>query len=131
MENNGRKILVVDDDELLCEFYTRILTFKGYNVVCAANGDEALQQLRKSSDFDLAIIDLLMPILSGAELIEIIKKTPELARIPLLVITGLAKTSEELETVRATCDEIMFKGKFELPRFLQTVERLCSGNPGT
>ena len=127
MNPNPAKILVVDDDELLCEFYTRVLSGKGYCVVCTANGDEALSQLQASPDFDLAIIDLLMPVRSGSELINIMKKTPALAHIPLLVITGLAKTADELEKIRSTCDEIMFKGKFELPRFLETVERLCSG----
>lgn len=121
-----KRILVVDDDDLLRDFYSRVLSQRGYEITCAANGDEALEELKNSTaPFALVIIDLLMPVRTGWELIEEMKSTAKYAKIPLLAITGLATSFEEFERVKKTCDDVMLKGDFELNRFTDTVDRLA------
>ncbi len=124
MKTTVKRILVVDDDELLREFYNRVLSGRGYEVACAANGDEAITLLAESAAYGLIIVDLLMPVRTGWELIEHVRTTPAYAQIPLLAITGLATSSDELEQVKKACDGVMLKGDFDLARFTETVDRL-------
>ena len=126
----NKKILVVDDDELLREFYKRVLAARGYEVCVATNGLEAKEHLHATPGFALVIIDLLMPVCNGYQLIQFIKNKPELANIPLLAVTGFARSCAEIEQVRKLCDGVMLKNDFELNRFHETIDRLTGGPAG-
>jgi CheY-like chemotaxis protein len=118
------KILVVDDDDLLRDFYCRVLKTEGYEPVTAINGDEAVEILGREPDLKLAVIDLLMPIRTGWELIEFIKRHPRYSTLPIVAITGLAASFDEFEKVRQICDAVLHKSDFELNAFLRIVENL-------
>lgn len=121
----NQRILVVDDDELLREFYNRVLTIQGYSPICACNGDEALKILENAKEeFSLVIMDLLMPVRTGWELVESMRKNPVWDNVPVLAITGLAGSFEEFEQIKRVCDAVLLKGDFELAKFKETVESL-------
>jgi CheY-like chemotaxis protein len=121
------RILVVDDDELLREFYSRVLKTRGYEPVCATNGDEALAILDKAeTPFALAIVDLLMPVRTGWDLIQDIKARDAYKAMPIIAITGMSGSTEERQKVKTLCDEILLKSDFYLKKFLGTVERLLT-----
>ena len=85
MKTAPERILVVDDEVSTLTLFQRILEKEGYEVVCAASGEEALQQLT-SNWFDLAISDLRMPGLTG---IEFVQKAKALSpTMPCIVLTG-------------------------------------------
>lgn len=113
-----RNVLICDDDDLLREFYARVLRTQGFSAVCATNGDEAIPILEdKSNNICLAIIDLLMPVRTGWELIEYMKKKEHLKNIPVIAVTGLATSYEDFEKVKSTCDAVLHKGDFDLEQF--------------
>ena len=122
MSDDSKTILIVDDDELLRDFYTRILKSKGYNVICAENGDDAITILDGDHDVSLVIADLLMPVRTGWELIEYMKNTESLKDIHVIAITGLATSIEEFERVKSTCAAVLQKGNFELGEFTAIIE---------
>src|SRR5919201_1680625 len=85
MKTAPEKILVVDDEESLRSLFKQVLEKEGYEVVCAASGEEALQQL-KTQWFDLAISDLRMPGLTG---IEFMREGKALSpAMPYIMLTG-------------------------------------------
>ncbi len=88
-----RKVLVVDDDPIVGESFNRVLTGKGYAVITAANGEEALTKL-KAEQYDLVYTDLRMPGMDGLEVAERVKaKQPW---TPVVIVTGYgSRTSEE------------------------------------
>lgn len=88
-----RKVLVVDDDPVVGESFNRVLTGKGYAVITAANGEEALAKLRDEK-YDLVYTDLRMPGMDGLEVAERVKaKQPW---TPVVIVTGYGShTSEE------------------------------------
>lgn len=88
-----RKVLVVDDDPVIGESFNRVLTGKGYAVITAANGEEALAKL-KAEQYDLVYTDLRMPGMDGLEVAERVKaKQPW---TPVVIVTGYgSRTSEE------------------------------------
>lgn len=94
---NGRHkhtIMVVDDDRGAMEALSDILEYEGYGVQRAQNGLQALELLQTTRPLpDLIILDLLMPVMDGWEFRVRQKQDPELAKIPVLVVTALGATS--------------------------------------
>lgn len=86
-----RSILIVEDDQAIRDVYEELLRDEGYRVASAANGREAMRLLRDGlAPPDLVIMDLLMPVLDGWGLAAEMAATPELARIPFLVLAAQA-----------------------------------------
>jgi PAS domain S-box-containing protein len=88
------RVLIVDDDQKVCELLTELIENEGYEVVSAADGGSALEIL-KSFEPDVVISDVVMPVLDGIELCRRIKKEPSSADIPVLLISGLRNAAED------------------------------------
>jgi len=80
-----KKILFIDDDEILLNAYTQILQNYGFEVLCLTNGNHALSLLQNEK-FDIIITDIVMPDKEGLELIMEIRKIDK--KIPILAISG-------------------------------------------
>ena len=83
--------MVVDDDARLCDVLTEFLQEDGYTVTSAHDGREALVALR-AAPVDLLILDINMPELGGASLVQILRRDPEwadFARLPIIVLSAL------------------------------------------
>ena len=83
----SRKILIVDDEEVIRKFLRVHLTNLGYEVKEAADGQQAIEQL-KGDDFDLLICDILMPKKNGWDVIKEVKADPKTENIPVIVLTA-------------------------------------------
>ena len=117
---NSPRILVVDDElfirELLCEFLGK----SNYEVVSANGAAEALQ-LIQSYRFELAIVDLKMPDMSGAELLRLIKRMTDEIRI--ILMSGYASVPAVVEAYREGADDFLTK-PFRLNELLSVVARV-------
>ena len=92
-EGSGRKrrrplVLVVDDNSEAQETLRENLEPAGYEVLVAANGREALALLADQTAPQLLIVDLLMPVMGGLELVEVLRSYRRLAQIPVLLVSG-------------------------------------------
>jgi CheY-like chemotaxis protein len=87
-----RKVLVVDDDPVIGKSFHRVLTGKGYAVITAANGEEALKKLA-AEDYDLVYTDIKMPGMSGLEVAERVKANKPWT--PVVIITGFGNAESE------------------------------------
>jgi DNA-binding NtrC family response regulator len=88
-----RKVLVVDDDPVVGESFNRVLSRKGYAVITAANGDEAMAKLQ-AEKYDLVFTDLRMPGMDGLEVAEQVKARQPWT--PVVIVTGYgSKPSED------------------------------------
>ncbi|MFH1863188.1 MAG: response regulator [bacterium] len=83
----GKKILVADDEPDIRVFFTSVLEDNGATVVEAVDGEEAIEFARKEK-FDLITLDLNMPGKDGGQVFEFLRKDPELAKVPVCIITG-------------------------------------------
>jgi CheY-like chemotaxis protein len=88
--------LVVDDSMLIRYTVCRSLEERGFQVESATNGLEALQILSRVKP-DLIVTDMQMPKMSGTELITALKKNPETAKIPIIIVAGRASGFDENE----------------------------------
>jgi CheY-like chemotaxis protein len=87
-------ILLVEDSKFLRIATERVLTKAGYRVVCACDGDEGLA-LAKSGLPDLVVLDMLLPKLTGPEVLLALKKHGPTAHIPVIVLSSLPQKNED------------------------------------
>jgi DNA-binding response OmpR family regulator len=100
---------VVDDEEEARLLHRMLLTQEGYEVIEAKDGHEALEALKKDSDFNLVILDLAMPGMDGREVLARIRGTRDTAAIPVLISTGTGDEHTETEMLEAGADEYLEK----------------------
>lgn len=102
-------ILVVEDDNLLRRSLGHYLVDTGHTVSVCANGQEALEHLEQNRQVDVLIIDVLMPVLSGASLIILMKKLfPE--GLPYIILISAVKEGESfVKQLEVTYDHYMQK----------------------
>jgi CheY-like chemotaxis protein len=81
-------VLVVDDDYDIREALSDVLAAEGYTVVTAADGEEALDRLRNGVRPDVMLLDLMMPRVSGVEVIDALRKDESLREIPVVVCSA-------------------------------------------
>ena len=87
-----RKVLVVDDDPVVGKSFDRVLSGKGYAVITASNGQEALKKL-DAEDYDVVFTDIKMPGMSGLEMAERVKERRPW--LPVVIVTGYGSPDNE------------------------------------
>ncbi len=116
-------ILVVDDDSGIRELLVLFLTHQGYAASSASNGLEAIQYLRESTTHPcLIVLDLMMPIMNGAEFRQAQQQDPRLARVPVALLSAAENLQEHV--IALDVDACLQK-PIDFPALLATVERYC------
>lgn len=115
-----KKLLLIEDNAITRAELAGILQHEGYEIVPAANGEEALQQLRDGSSPDLILLDMLMPVLDGWHFLRRIQSEGSQQHIPIIVITGTILSREWANT--HGCAGFLRK-PIEREALLQEVER--------
>ena len=87
MESNGKVILVIDDSSVTLHFLSELLKGKGYRVLTARNGRQAICTM-DSNSIDLVLLDLMMPQMTGYEVLEYIKSIPSFCNMPVLIVSA-------------------------------------------
>lgn len=113
-------ILVVDDEPSLVEAICSVLEDEGYSVTSARDGLAALRAMNDGLRPCLAILDLMMPIMSGWELRAAMLADPTLADIPVAIVSAYARG--EMETLRP---QAVLQKPFQLSELIQLADRYC------
>jgi len=125
-----KKILLVDDSEVLRKIVSFNLKKAGYEVVEAENGKVALERLQEFVP-DLMVLDIMMPVMDGFSVLRKMQEREEWKKIPVIVLT--AKGGEEDETIALSLGaKRVIRKPFSPSQFLAEVERLLherEGNP--
>jgi CheY-like chemotaxis protein len=109
-------ILIVDDDDAIRTSLALLLEDEGYDVHTAADGRDALAVLARISLPSLALVDLRMPMMDGAELIEAMRRDPRYARLPVVILSAAS-------TVAAPVDLPFLPKPVSVERLLETIRR--------
>ena len=101
-------ILVVDDQFQNIELLEAYLVPLGYEIVSAASGQEALEKL-SDNQIDLVLLDIMMPGMSGIEVLEKLRADQKTRLIPVVMVTALKDTQDKIKALEAGCDDFISK----------------------
>lgn len=108
MSETSRYILVADDDALVLRSLSFVLERAGFTLRTATNGAEALEIAREHPPV-LALLDVMMPEMTGLELCRTLKNTKETAHVPVFLVTARAMVSERARGIAAGADAYITK----------------------
>ena len=108
-----KRILVVDDDENILSLERTILEQKGFLVTTAGGGEEALKLLREQS-FDLVLLDVMMPKMSGFDVLDALKGDPSVRDIPVIMLTNLETAADVRRAADAGAHSYLVKSNMNL-----------------
>lgn len=114
-----QKILIVDDEQDLCDILLLNLSVAGYDAVAVNSGEEALQQLRETA-YDLVLLDVMMPGLSGFDVAERLQ-----GRVPIIFLTALGTEDCVLQGFRLGADDYIAK-PFSVKQVLARVKAVLA-----
>jgi CheY-like chemotaxis protein len=116
------KILLVEDNEMNRDMLSRRLQRRGYEVVCALDGQEGIDLAGRERP-DLILMDMSLPVLDGWEATRQLKADADLGGIPVIALTAHAMAADEQQALAAGCDDYDTK-PVELPRLLAKMKAL-------
>jgi PAS domain S-box-containing protein len=125
-EGDLRKILIVDDDAAAIELMAVHVTSLASTILKAAGGGLAIDMARQELP-DLILLDLMMPQVSGFDVVAALQERPDTARIPIVVVTSKEVAERDRARLNGYVSGIVSKGAFDPKRFTDEVRRAMSG----
>ena len=116
------KVLIVEDDVVLLKMYEKRLLADGYQILTAADGQEALDIFNKEK-LDLILTDIMMPKVSGIELIEKVRTAKKGKTIPIIALSNLSFEEEKQQALSLGVNEYLVKGTLTLEQVSETVKK--------
>lgn len=107
---HAKRLLLVEDDNALANVYTTRLQAEGFDVRRVANGEEALAAALSYKP-DLIILDVMMPKVSGFDVLDILRNTPETANIKIVMLTALSQESDKERARSLGVDDYLVKSQ--------------------
>ncbi len=115
-----KRILIVDDEFPIIEVLTMVLSSDGFSIESAANGLEGLRLMREQP-FDLVLLDIMMPVMDGVEMLARLQADPELKKVPVILMSA-AGSPENFEIKQGY--EAYLAKPFNLKELLTTIRKI-------
>src|SRR5437868_10301989 len=122
------KIMLVEDDNNLREIYEARLLAEGYEIVSAKDGEEALAVAVKEKP-DLIISDVMMPKISGFDMLDILRSTPETRNTKVIMMTALSQAEDKTRADKLGADRYLVKSQVTLEDVARVAREVLSGEP--
>jgi CheY-like chemotaxis protein len=122
------KLLLVEDDNNLREIYEARLQAEGYTIVTAKDGEEALV-VAKAERPDLIISDIMMPKISGFEMLDILRNTENLKSVPVIMLTALGQNDDQQRADKLGADRYLVKSQVTLEDIVKVTHELLGDEP--
>src|SRR3982751_4266452 len=120
------KIMLVEDDNNLREIYEARLLAEGYEIVSAHDGEEALALAVKEKP-DLIISDVMMPKISGFDMLDILRGTPETQNTKVIMMTALSQAEDKDRAGKLGADRYLVKSQVTLEDVAKVAREVLSG----
>ncbi len=121
------KILLVEDDNNLREIFEMRLRAEGYNTVVASDGEEALVVALREKP-DLIIADVMMPKMSGIEMLETLRTTPDMNKVKVVMMTALGQAEDRIRGESLGVVKYLVKSPVTMEDFVRVVKEVLGGN---
>lgn len=122
------KVMLVEDDNNLREIYEARLLAEGYEIVSARDGEEALALAVKEQP-DLIIADVMMPKISGFDMLDILRSTPETKDTKVIMMTALSQAEDKARATKLGADRYLVKSQVTLEDVARVAREVLDGVP--
>ena len=109
----NKKVLVIEDDSLLQDMLAQQLTKDAWVVAYAKEGDKALQ-LARSEKPDIILLDLMLPGVSGYDILTELRRDPDLQKVPVIILSNLGQQEDIDKGLKLGATDFMIKSNFTL-----------------
>lgn len=121
-DSRKRKILFVEDDEGLANVYTMRLQSEGFDVKRVPNGEDALVAAKEYRP-DLILLDVMMPKVSGFDMLDIIRNTPEIGNVRVVMLTALSQEADKDRAKKLGADDYLVKSQVVIADVIDRVKK--------
>ena len=118
----AKKILIIEDEEIMIDLLQRKLTKEGYQISVAKDGEEGLKMMREIKP-DLILLDIVMPKMGGFEVMEGMNKDKELKKIPVIVISNSGQPVELDKAQKLGAKDWLIKTEFDPQEVVDKVKK--------
>lgn len=119
---HSKRILFVEDDDALANVYIVRLQAEGFDVQRVANGEDALASA-VSFKPDLVLLDVMMPEISGFDVLDIIRNTPETANLKVIMLTALSQERDKKRALDLGVDEYLVKSQVVITDVIDRIKK--------
>ncbi|MFH1455263.1 MAG: response regulator [bacterium] len=106
---NGKRILLVEDDNFLSELLSKKLVENGVIIIRAENGEEAIKIVKSNPKFDLILLDLMLPKIGGFEVMEAINADEKIKGAPIIILSNLGQKNDVKKSVSLGAKKFLVK----------------------
>jgi DNA-binding response OmpR family regulator len=117
-----KRILFVEDDDALASVYIVRLEAEGFQVQRVANGEDALASAISFKP-DLVLLDVMMPKVSGFDVLDILRNTPETANLKIIMLTALSQDSDKKRAEALGVDDYLVKSQVVITDVIQRIKK--------
>ncbi len=119
----AKKIVLADDEQFIAVAYNDGLTRAGFEVTVAHDGEEAFAKIKEVKP-DIILLDLIMPKKDGFTVLKEVKAIPELANIPVLILSNLSQATDDNEAKKLGATDFMVKAEISLQDLIERVNKV-------
>ncbi len=130
MENvakNGKKILCIEDESFISELYARALRRAGYDVTTLISGIDGLRAAQ-SNEYDIILLDLMIPGMTGFEVLRQLRNRPDPLKAKVLITTNLDQTEDSKDELESMADGYLIKAEFTPRQLVNIIDDIAAGN---
>ena len=121
MDTAKKKVLLVEDDETLASVYIERLEAEGFEVRHVANGEEALANAIEFHP-DLILLDVMMPKISGFDVLDILRNTPETTNMKIIMLTALSQPKDKERAEQLGVDDYLVKSQVVIADVIERIK---------
>jgi DNA-binding response OmpR family regulator len=123
------KVLMVEDNESISDILSFILTREKFEVELASDGRQAQRRIEAGDPPDIVLLDVMLPYISGLQLVSIIRETPAWRGVPIIMLTGKSHETDIVGALNAGADDYIVK-PFQPSELMARVRRLVQRKLG-
>ena len=124
VESKQNTILVIEDEKFLVEAYALKLKEAGYIIESALDGEDALEKLNAGLRPIVILLDILLPKIGGFQVLESIKRKPELKSIPIIILSNLGQEADRKRDLELGADDYIIKADITLEDIITKIQKV-------
>jgi len=119
------KILIIEDDKFLREIITQRVGAEGYDVIAATDGEEGVRMAKEEKP-NLIVLDLILPVIDGFEVLRQIKATEDIKHIPVIILSNLGQKEDIDKGMKLGAYDYMIKAHFTPSEIVKKIQEVLA-----